>query len=207
MVSKWDIDEIYEPMAEVEIVGPEEFTGNIMTLTQEYRWELVHMEQLDKTRTVWKYLMPMWEIIIDFNDRLKSSTKWYATMNYEFKKYQKSDLVKLDVLINNEIVEAFSLVVHDSKAYYLWRDLVKKLKELIPKHMFAVPLQAAIGSKIISRETISAMRKDVISKCYGWDISRKKKLLKKQKKWKKKMKLLWSVSVPPDVFVKMVTRE
>ncbi len=207
MVGKWDVEKIYEPVAEVEIIWPEQFTWNIMSLVQEYRWSLLHMEQLDQTRTVWKYTMPLWEIIIDFYDRLKSATKWYATMNYEFKKYIESDLVKLDIFINQEIVEAFSLIVHSSKAYYVWRDIVKKLKELIPKHLFAIPIQAWIWTKIIARETIPALKKDVIAKCYWWDISRKKKLLKKQKEWKKKMKALWNVSVPPDVFVKMVTRD
>ena len=203
---QWMIDEIREPIVEVEIVGPEEFSGNIMSLAQEYRWRMTWMEYLDDTRVVWKYLLPMGEIVVDFYDRLKSNTKWYATMNYEFKTYEKNDLVRLDMLINHEKVEAFSLVVHTEKAHSVGRELVKKLKELIPKHMFPIPLQAGIWVKMIARETISAMRKDVIAKCYGWDVSRKKKLLKKQKEGKKKMKMMWRVSVPWDVFMKMVQR-
>lgn len=138
-----------------------------MTLTQEYRGELRSMEYLDTTRVVWKYLMPMGEVIIDFYDTLKSSTKGYATMNYEFARYQESDLVKLDILINGEVVEAFSLIIHQDSAYHVGKEITEKLKTLIPRHMFPVPLQAAIGTKVIARETIPAMRKDVIAKCYG----------------------------------------
>jgi len=196
MIDKWLIEELHEPYADVEIVWPEWFAWNIMAQCQEYRWQLLHMEHLDQTRVIRKYAMPLWEIIIDFYDRLKSATKWFATMHYEFKNYQPADLVKLDVFINWEIVEAFSLVVHKDKAYYVWRDLVSRLKTLIPKHMFTIPIQAWIWTKIIARETIWAMRKDVIAKCYGWDISRKKK-----------MKAMWNVNVPSDVFIKMVTRE
>lgn len=160
------IEEIREPIVEVEIVGPEEFSGNIMTLAQEYRGEMKGMEYLDAQRVVWKYNMPMGEIVIDFYDRLKSATKGYATMNYEFKYYQKADLVRLDVWINKERVEAFSLISHKDKAYSVGRVLVEKLKTLIPKHMFAIPIQAGIGMKMIARETISAIRKDVTAKCY-----------------------------------------
>ena len=206
MITKWDIDMIYEPIAEVEIVGPEEYAGAIMKLVQEYRGSLLSMEYLDQTRVVWRYEMPMGEMIVDFYDRLKSSTKWYATLNYEFKKYQYADMVTLDILINGEKVEAFSLIVHESKAYTIGSDIVERLKDLIPKHLFAIPLQAAIGTKVIARETISAQRKDVIAKCYGWDISRKRKLLEKQKDGKKKMKAMGNVNVPSDVFIKMVTK-
>lgn len=164
------------------------------------------MEYLDQTRVVWRYEMPMGEMIVDFYDRLKSSTKGYATLNYEFKKYQLSDMVTLDILINGERVEAFSLIVHASKAYTIGSEICERLKELIPKHLFAIPLQAAIGTKIIARETISAQRKDVIAKCYGGDISRKRKLLEKQKEGKKKMKAMGNVNVPSDVFIKMVTK-
>lgn len=206
MITKGDIDMIYEPIAEVEIVGPEEYAGAIMKLVQEYRGSLLSMEYLDQTRVVWRYEMPMGEMIVDFYDRLKSSTKWYATLNYEFKKYQYADMVTLDILINGEKVEAFSLIVHESKAYTIGSDIVERLKDLIPKHLFAIPLQAAIGTKVIARETISAQRKDVIAKCYGWDISRKRKLLEKQKEGKKKMKAMGNVNVPSDVFIKMVTK-
>lgn len=206
MIEQWMAEEICEPIADVEIVGPEEFAGNIMELCQEYRWTLQHMDYMDQNRVVWRYTLPMGEIIVDFYDRLKSATKWYATMNYEFKEYRVDDMTKLDIFINNERVEALSWIVHTDKAYQHGRSICEKLKELIPKHMFSIPIQAGIGNKMIARETISAMRKDVIAKCYGWDVSRKRKLLQKQKEWKKKMKALWSVNVPSDVFMKMVQR-
>lgn len=206
MIEQWLIDEIREPIASVEVVWPQEYAGNIMTLCQEYRGRLINMDYIDETRVVRHYELPFGEIIIDFYDRLKSATKGYATMNYEFKKYAPAELVKLDVYINNEKVEALSRVVHKDKSYYLAKDVVEKLKTLIPKHLFAIPLQVGIGNKMIAREDISAMRKDVIAKCYGWDVSRKRKLLAKQKEGKKKMKAIWSVNVPSDVFIKMVAR-
>ncbi|HOG15297.1 MAG TPA: hypothetical protein PK674_01790, partial [Candidatus Absconditabacterales bacterium] len=200
------IDEIYEPIGEVEIVGPQEYTGEIMSLCQSYRGEMQNMEHIDQTRVVRKYLLPMGEIIVDFYDRLKSATKGYATMNYEFKRYQKSDLVKLDIYLNGEKIEALSMIIHKDNSAYQGRDIVKKLKELIPRHMFVIPIQAGIGNKMIARENISALKKDVIAKCYGGDISRKRKLLQKQKEGKKKMKAMGSVNVPSDVFIKMVTK-
>lgn len=201
------IDEILEPIAEVEVVWPKDYAGNIMALCNEYRWSLKSMDYLDENRVVRKYELPFGEIIIDFYDRLKSATKWYATMNYEFKKYQAADLVKMDIRINNEKVEALSWIVHKDKVYYLWREVTEKLKTLIPKHLFVIPIQAGVGTKIIARENIPAMRKDVIAKCYGWDVTRKRKLLAKQKEGKKKMKALGNVNVPGDVFIKMVTRD
>ncbi len=206
MIEQGLIEEIREPIANVEIVWPQEFAGNIMQLCQEYRWKLKHMDYIDSTRVVWHYELPMWEMIIDFYDRLKSATKWYATMNYEFQKYQESDLVKLDIFINNEKVEALSWVVHKDNAYYKGRDAVERLKDLIPKHLFSIPIQAWIWTKMIARETISAMKKDVLAKCYWWDVSRKRKLLEKQKEGKKRMKAIGSVNVPSDVFIKMVAR-
>jgi len=206
MIEQWLIDEIYEPIADVEIVWPESYAGNIMELCQDYRGNLSSMDYIDASRVVWKYKMPMGEILIDFYDKLKSATKWYATMNYEFKAYEAGNLLKLDIFINNERIEALSWIVHTDKAYFHGRNVCEKLKELIPKHMFSIPIQAGIGNKMIARETISAMRKDVIAKCYGWDVSRKRKLLQKQKEWKKKMKALGSVNVPSDVFMKMVQR-
>ena len=181
MIEQGMIDAIWEPIASVEIVGPEEYTGNIMALGQEYRGKMKNMEYLDANRVVRHYELPMGEIIIDFYDRLKSATKGYATMNYEFKNYQPDQLVKLDIFINNEKVEALTWVVHADKAYYLGREVVEKLKTLIPKHLFAIPIQAGLGNKMIARENISAMRKDVLAKCYGGDVSRKRKLLQKQK--------------------------
>ena len=207
MIEQWMIEEIFEPIAEVEIVWPKEYAWNIMALSQEYRWSLKSMEYLDETRVVWHYKLPMWEIIIDFYDKLKSATKWYATMNYEFKWYESAELVKLDIFINNEKVEALTRVVHKDKAYYLGRDAVEKLKTLIPKQLFAIPIQAWLWNKIIARENISAMKKDVLAKCYGGDVSRKRKLLQKQKEWKKRMKAIWNVEVPTEIFVKMITRD
>ncbi len=207
MVEYGIIDEIREPITNVEVVWPESFAGNVMSLCQEYRGKLKNMDYIDEERVVRHYEMPMGEIIIDFYDRLKSSTKWYATMNYEFKWYEPAELVKIDIFINNEKVEALSRVVHKDKSYYLAREVVERLKTLIPKHLFIIPIQAAIGTKIIARETIGAMRKDVIAKCYGWDVTRKRKLLAKQKEGKKKMKALGNVNVPGDVFIKMVTRD
>ena len=201
------MDIILEPIAEVEIVGPKEYAGNIMALSNEYRGSLKSMDYLDENRVVWKYELPFGEIIIDFYDRLKSATKGYATMNYEFKRYQEADLVKMDIWINNEKVEALSWIVHKDKVYYLGREVTEKLKTLIPKHLFTIPVQAGVGTKIIARETIPAMRKDVIAKCYGGDVTRKRKLLAKQKEGKKKMKALGNVNVPWDVFIKMVTRD
>jgi len=206
MIDQWLIDEIREPVAAVEVVWPHEYAGNIMALCQEYRGRLINMDYIDETRVVRHYELPMGEIIIDFYDRLKSATKGYATMNYEFKKYQPADLVKMDVYINNEKVEALSRVIHRDKAYYLGKEVVEKLKTLIPKHLFAIPLQAGIGNKMIARENISAMKKDVLAKCYGGDVSRKRKLLAKQKEGKKKMKAIGNVNVPSDVFIKMVAR-
>ena len=207
MIDQGMIEMILEPIANVEVVGPEEYAGNIMALPQEYRWKLKNMEYIDATRVVWHYELPMGEIIVDFYDRLKSATKGYATMNYEFKWYTPDDLVKLDIFINNEKVEALTWVVHYDKAYYLGREAVEKLKTLIPKHLFAIPLQAGLGNKIIARETISAIKKDVLAKCYWGDVSRKRKLLQKQKEGKKRMKAIGSVEVPTETFVKMITRE
>ncbi|MCF7834574.1 hypothetical protein K9M48_00765 [Candidatus Gracilibacteria bacterium] len=200
------IDTILEPIANVEVVGPQEYAGNIMSLCQEYRGKIGKMDYIDETRVVRHYELPMGEIIIDFYDRLKSATKGYATMNYEFRNYQEADLVKLDIFINNEKVEALSRIVHKDNAYYKGKDAVERLKKLIPKHLFAIPIQAGIGNKMIARENISAIRKDVIAKCYGGDVSRKRKLLEKQKEGKKKMKAIGSVNVPSDVFIKMVAR-
>lgn len=199
------IETIYEPYAEVEIVWPKDFSGNIMELSQDHRGEMKSMEYIDETRILWRYMIPLGEIIIDFYDQLKSRTKGYATMNYEFSRYRASDLVKVDIYINGEQIEAFSMICHKDKAYNQWSDIVVKLKELIPKHLFAIPLQAGIGSKMIARETISAMSKDVLAKCYGGDISRKRKLLEKQKEGKKRMKSMGNVNVPPDIFINLMS--
>jgi GTP-binding protein LepA len=200
------IENIYEPFVNLEIVWPADYSWSIMELAQDYRGRMINMEYIDDNRVLWKYYIPLAEIIVDFHDNLKSITKGYASMNYEPVKYEKEDLVRLDIFINKEIVSAFSIVVHRDKAYYRWRDVVKKLKELIPKHLFPIPIQAVIGNKAIARETIPALRKDVLAKCYGWDVSRKRKLLEKQKEWKKKLKAIWKVNVPNDIFIKMLNR-
>ena len=205
MPEQGTIETIYEPYAEVEIVGPKDFSGNIMELSQDHRGELKNMEYIDDTRVLWRYQIPLGEIIIDFYDQLKSRTKGYATMNYEFSRYAASDLVKVDIFINGEQIEAFSMICHKDKAYGQGKQIVEKLKELIPKHLFAIPLQAGIGSKMIARETISAMSKDVLAKCYGGDISRKRKLLEKQKEGKKRMKSMGNVNVPPDIFINLMS--
>ncbi len=202
----WYIEKIYEPFVNLEIVGPSEYSGAIMELAQDYRWKMKNMEYIDDNRVLWKYYIPLAEIIVDFHDNLKSITKGYASMNYEQARYEEEDLVRLDIHINKEMVGAFSMVVHKDKAFYRWRDVVKKLKELIPKHLFAIPIQAVIGTKAIARETIPALRKDVLAKCYGGDVSRKRKLLEKQKEWKKKLKAIWKVNVPNDIFIKMLNR-
>lgn len=206
MPGNGDIAETLEPIAEVEVVGPSDYYGNIAALCNDARWVLKGTEFLNDDRVIRKYIMPLGEIIIEFYDELKSLTKGYATMNYEFKWYQKADLCKMDILINWEIVEAFSMIVYEPNGYTIGAKMVEKLKELIPKHLFSIPIQAAFGAKIIARETISAIKKDVLAKCYGWDISRKRKLLDKQKEGKKKMKEIGKVSIPNDIFINMMKR-
>ena len=205
MIPNGLVETMLEPMTNIEVVWPADYYGNISKLCQDYRWQLKSTEYIND-RVLWKYRIPLGEIIIDFYDQLKSLTRWYATMNYEFVWYEESELDKVDILINGELAESFSMIVHSSKAYTTGSDIVVRLKELIPKHLFSIPLQAAIWAKIIARETISAIKKDVIAKCYGWDVSRKRKLLEQQKEWKKKMKEFGRVSVPNDIFIKMVTR-
>lgn len=201
-----DVAEILEPIAEVEVVGPSEYYGNISGLCNNARWILKGTEFLNDDRVIRKYEMPLGEIIIDFYDQLKSLTKGYATMNYEFKTYRVGDLAKLDILIAGEVVEAFSMVVYEPKGFEIGIEICEKLKELIPKHLFSIAIQAAFGSKVIARETISAIKKDVLAKCYGGDISRKRKLLEKQKEGKKKMKEIGRVSIPNDIFINMMKR-
>ncbi len=200
------IEDTYEPFVDLEIVWPWEYSGAVMELAQDSRWELKNMEYIDEDRVLWKYNIPLAEIIVDFHDSLKSITKWYASMNYEPWVYQQQKLVRLDIHINKEMIWAFSTIAHEDKAYSRWKSVVEKLKELIPKHLFSIPLQAVIWNKAIARETISALKKDVLAKCYGWDVTRKRKLLEKQKEWKKKMKSIWKVDVPNDTFIKMLNR-
>ena len=195
------IEFVEEPLVKASIMTPEAYIGQVMELCQEKRGVFETMEYLDKNLVQIKYILPLNEVIYDFFDALKSKTRGYASLDYDFYKYQRSDLVRLDILLNGEPVDALSLIVHEDKAYERGRKISSKLKEEIPKHMFAIPIQAAIGAKIIARETVSANRKDVIAKCYGGDISRKRKLLEKQKEGKKRMRSVGRVQVPQDAFL------
>ena len=187
-------------MVKAEIMVPKEYVGSIMELCQERRGVMDHMEYITPTRVQLEYMMPLNEVIYDFFDALKSKTRGYGSLDYEFDHYEKSNLVKLDILLNRELVDAFSMIVHESKAYARGRFVCEKLKEVIPMHQFEVPIQASIGQKVIARETIRAYRKDVLAKCYGGDISRKKKLLEKQKEGKKRMRQFGTVEVPQEAF-------
>ena len=194
-------EEAAEPMIHANIITPVEYVGGIMDLCQDRRGVFQDMKYLDTTRTELHYEMPLNEIIYDFFDALKSRSKGYASLDYEFSDYKKSKLVKLDILLNGDVVDALSFIVHEEKAYGRARRICEKLKENIPRQLFEVPVQAAIGGKVIARETVKAMRKDVLAKCYGGDITRKKKLLEKQKEGKKKMRSLGSVEVPQEAFM------
>ena len=193
-----EIDHIEEPMVRADIMVPKEYVGSIMEICQERRGRMIHMEYITENRVNLHYDMPLNEVIYDFFDALKSKTRGYGSLDYEFTRYEPSKVVKLDILLNKEIVDAFSMIVHESKAYARGRFVCEKLKEIIPKHQFEVPIQASIGQKIIARETVRAYRKDVIAKCYGGDISRKKKLLEKQKEGKKRMRQFGTVEVPQE---------
>ncbi len=204
MPSLSTIDFMEEPFVNASIIVPTEFVGNIMELCQDRRGTYKDMKYVDNNRSVLHYDLPLNEIIYDFFDALKSRTKGYASFDYDLKGYVKSDLVKLDILLNGEVVDALSFVVHSTKAYARGRRIAEKLKENIPRQLFEIPIQAAIGGKVIARETVKALRKDVLAKCYGGDITRKKKLLEKQKEGKKRMRQVGSVEVPQEAFMSVL---
>ena len=196
-----EIDSMEEPIVKASVIAPTEYVGAIMDLCQERRGVYIDMQYLEETRVCINYNIPLNEIVYDFFDTLKSRTRGYASFDYEFKGYTKTELVKLDILLNGDVVDALSMIVPKERAYHKGRGIAEKLKEIIPRQMFEVPIQAAVGSKVIARETVKAMRKDVLAKCYGGDISRKKKLLEKQKEGKKRMRQVGSVEVPQEAFM------
>lgn len=199
-----EIDYMEEPMTRVNIFTPPQYVGNLMQLAQDKRGEHKDLQYIDKNRCQLVYDIPLNEIIYDFFDQLKSCSRGYASMDYEIVGYKISDLVKVDILLNGEICDALSMIVHKDRAYYKGRAIVEKLKEVIPRQLFEIPIQAAVGSKVIARETVKALRKDVLAKCYGGDISRKRKLLEKQKKGKKRMRKIGSVEIPSEAFMSIL---
>ncbi|WP_346885251.1 translation elongation factor 4 [Clostridium sp. UBA4395] len=196
-----EISYMEEPEVKASIISPSDYVGAIMELCQEKRGTFIDMQYIEETRVVINYDIPLNEIVYDFFDALKSRTRGYASFDYELKGYKRTQLVKLDILLNGDVVDALSMIVPADRAYHRGRSMVEKLKEIIPRQMFEIPIQAAIGAKIIARETVKAMRKDVLAKCYGGDISRKKKLLEKQKEGKKRMRQVGSVEVPQEAFM------
>ncbi len=199
------IEVIEEPVMQISVITPTRYIGTIMELVTGKRGQFEAMEHLDPQRVLLRYRIPLAEIVVDFYDQLKSRTQGYASLDYALAGYQEAELVKLDILVNAQPVDALSLIVHRDTAYHQGRQLVERLRKLIPRQMFEVPIQAAIGSKIIARETIKAMRKDVLSKCYGGDITRKRKLLEKQKEGKKRMKMVGSVEIPQEAFMAVLS--
>ena len=196
-----EVDHLEEPMVKASIYTPPEYVGTIMELCQDKRGSFINITYIETTRVLLEYEMPLGEIIYDFFDSLKSRSKGYASLDYEMNGYKKSDLVKMDILLNGEVCDALSLIIHRDKAYARGRAIAEKLKDVIPRQQFEIPIQAAIGGKVIARETVKAVRKDVLAKCYGGDITRKKKLLEKQKEGKKRMRQIGSVEVPSEAFM------
>ncbi len=199
-----EISYMEEPIVKAQILTPKEFVGNIMEICQNRRGTYIDMKYLDETRVSITYELPLNEIIYDFFDNLKSKTKGYASFDYEFKEYRRAELVKLDIRVNGEGVDALSFIVHKESSYTRGKKMVEKLKTVIPRQLFVIPIQAVIGGQIIARQTISAMRKDVLAKCYGGDVTRKKKLLEKQKKGKKKMRQIGNVDIPQEAFLSVL---
>ena len=199
-----EVDHIEEPIVKADIMTPNDYVGSIMSLCQNRRGNMIHMEYLTKTRVQLHYEIPLNEVIYDFFDALKSRTRGYASLDYEFLRYQSAKLVKLDILLNHEVIDALSTIVPEEEAVYKGRGICEKLKDIIPRHQFEVPIQAAIGQKIIARETVRAYRKDVLAKCYGGDVSRKKKLLEKQKAGKKRMRQFGQITVPQEAFTEVL---
>jgi GTP-binding protein LepA len=195
---------ISEPFVEMEIYVPKRFVGAVMGLCDEKRGKQVNMTYLTPERVLLKYELPFNEIVLDFYDKLKSITRGYASIDYEFLEYRPADLVKMDIMINKQPVDALSVIVHRDKAYYRGRDLVSRLRKIIPRQLFEVVIQAAIGHKIIAKERVAPLRKDVTAKCYGGDITRKRKLLEKQKEGKKRMKQVGSVEIPQEAFLSIL---
>jgi GTP-binding protein LepA len=196
-----NVESIEEPFFKISVITPKDYTGALMELCQTRRGEMTKLEYLSPERVEMQYFVPLAEVVVDFFDQLKSRSQGYASLDYELHGYRTSDLVRVDILLNGVPADAFSTIVHRDKAYDYGKRMCEKLKDLIPRQMFDIPIQAAIGGKIISRETVKAKRKDVLAKCYGGDISRKRKLLEKQKEGKKKMKAIGRVEVPGDVFI------